>query len=68
MRMPNAPGYTQRLIEEFSWKQFNHPPYSLDLAQSDFHFFLHVRCECTGKSYACDDNALLLSPGGIKCN
>jgi len=26
----------------FGWEQFNHPPYSPDLAPSDFHLFLHL--------------------------
>ena len=29
--------------KEFSWKVFNHPRYSQDLAPSDFHLFLHLK-------------------------
>ena len=32
------------LLQEFSWKVFSHyPPYSPDLAPSDFHLFLHIK-------------------------
>ena len=30
------------LLQEFSWEVFNHPPYSPDLAASDFNLFLHL--------------------------
>ena len=41
-------GHTQlnsqtHLLQEFNWEVFNHPPYSLDLAPSDFHLFLHLK-------------------------
>ena len=35
-------GHTH-LLQEFSWKVFNHPPYSPDLAPCDFHLFLHLK-------------------------
>ena len=32
------------LLQEFSWEVFNHhPPYSSDLAPSDFHLFLYLK-------------------------
>jgi hypothetical protein len=34
---------TASLLQEFSWEVFNHPPYSPDLAPSDFHIFLHLK-------------------------
>jgi hypothetical protein len=34
---------TQNLIATFGWEQFDHPPYSPDLAPSDFHVFLHLK-------------------------
>ena len=33
----------QNLITTFGWEQFDHPPYSPDLAPSDFHLFLHLK-------------------------
>jgi fatty acid desaturase len=33
----------------------DHLPYSLDLAPSDFHLFLHLKKHCTGKILDDDD-------------
>jgi histone-lysine N-methyltransferase SETMAR len=33
----------QDLITTFGWEQFDHPPYSPDLAPSDIHVFLHLK-------------------------
>lgn len=54
---PHTARDTQRLIEQFGWEQFNHPPYSPDLAPSDFHLFLHMKRELGGRRFACDDDA-----------
>jgi histone-lysine N-methyltransferase SETMAR len=40
---PHTATATQDLITIFGWEQFNHPPYSPDLAPSDFHVFLHPK-------------------------
>ncbi|KAJ4437507.1 hypothetical protein ANN_17652 [Periplaneta americana] len=31
------------VLTEFGWELFDHPPYSPDLAPSDFHVFLHLK-------------------------
>jgi hypothetical protein len=36
---PHTAATTQDLITTFGWEQFNHPPYSPDLAPRDFHVF-----------------------------
>jgi hypothetical protein len=36
---PLTAAATQNLITTFGWQQFHHPPYSPELAPSDFHFF-----------------------------
>jgi len=33
----------------------DHPPYSLDLAPSDFHLFLHLKKHLAGKKFDDDD-------------
>jgi histone-lysine N-methyltransferase SETMAR len=33
----------QDLITTLGWEQFDHPPYSPELAASDFHVFLHLK-------------------------
>jgi len=36
---------------EFSWDVFHHPPYSPDLALSDFHLFRSLQNGVNGKYY-----------------
>jgi histone-lysine N-methyltransferase SETMAR len=40
---PHTARRTASLLQVFSWEVFNHPPYSPDLAPSDFHLFLHLK-------------------------
>jgi hypothetical protein len=40
---PHTAATTQDLIATFGWEQFDHPPYSPDLAPSYFHVFLHLK-------------------------
>ena len=37
---PRTAWRTTDLLQEFSWEEINHPPYSPDLAPSDFRLFL----------------------------
>ncbi|UYV64613.1 hypothetical protein LAZ67_3001318 [Cordylochernes scorpioides] len=37
--LPHAARTTQTLLENFKWEIFTHPPYSPELAPSDFHLF-----------------------------
>jgi len=39
----------QNLITIFDWNQFDHPPYSPDLAPSDFLLFLHLKSNLAGQ-------------------
>ena len=54
---PNArcvPSYdfsTQKVKRDI----LNHPPYSPDLAPSDFHLFLHLKKHLAGKKFDDDD-------------
>jgi len=36
---PHTANRTQQLLNDFGWEKFNHPPYSPDLAPSDYHLF-----------------------------
>jgi histone-lysine N-methyltransferase SETMAR len=45
---PHTAASTQDLIT-FGWEQFDHPPYSPDLAPSDFHVFLHLKTFLAGQ-------------------
>ncbi|UYV70372.1 hypothetical protein LAZ67_7002750 [Cordylochernes scorpioides] len=40
---PHTAHQTTALIEEFGWELVSHPPYSPDVAPSDFHFFLELK-------------------------
>jgi len=46
---------TQNLITTFGWEQFDHPPYSPDLAPNDFHLFLHLKSFLAGRRFHDDD-------------
>ncbi|GBO24090.1 hypothetical protein AVEN_154493-1 [Araneus ventricosus] len=41
-RFPHAATAMQKLIANFGWEIFPHPPYSPDLAASDFQIFLRL--------------------------
>ena len=38
--VPGLWPHSTYLLQEFGWEVFNHPPYTPDLAPSDFHLFL----------------------------
>ncbi|KAJ4436137.1 hypothetical protein ANN_18764 [Periplaneta americana] len=40
---PHTAWRTAAVLTEFGWVLFDHPPYSPDLAPSDFHVFLHLK-------------------------
>lgn len=40
---PHTAHRTATVLQEFGWELFDHPPYSPDLAPSDFHLFLHLK-------------------------
>ena len=46
---PHTAAATQNLITTFGWEQFDRPPYSPDLAPSDFHLFLHLKSFLAGR-------------------
>ena len=46
---PHSAHVTTALLEKFKWDILDHPPYSPDLAPSDFHLFLHLKQHLTGK-------------------
>jgi hypothetical protein len=56
-----SPRSTKVLRDEFHWDTFDNPPYSLDLAPSDFHLFLKMKEHLAGKRHA-DDEFIGLSP------
>ena len=52
---PHTARQTQTLLhDEFHWGTFDHPPYSPDLAPSDFFLFLKMKEHLAGKRHAND--------------
>ncbi|GBN96772.1 hypothetical protein AVEN_88850-1 [Araneus ventricosus] len=49
---PHTAAATHELLDKFGWEIFDHPPYSPDLAPSDFHLFHNLKeflgCKCFG--------------------
>jgi histone-lysine N-methyltransferase SETMAR len=39
------------LLETFKWDVLDHPPYSPDIAPSDFHLFFHLNKHLAGKKF-----------------
>jgi hypothetical protein len=43
-------------LKKFGWEQIDHPPYSPDVAPSDFHVFLHLKKFLGGRRFLEDDD------------
>jgi hypothetical protein len=39
---PHMAACTPTLLKQLNWELFDHPPYSPDLAPSDYHLFMHM--------------------------
>ncbi|GBN44354.1 Histone-lysine N-methyltransferase SETMAR [Araneus ventricosus] len=48
-------GATQELLDKLGWEIYDHPPYSPDLAPSDFHLFLKLKVFLRGKRFGSDE-------------
>jgi len=46
---------TTALLEKFKWDILDHPPYSPELAPSNFHLFLHLKKHLAGKKFNDDE-------------
>ena len=53
---PHSAAQTQDRITSFKWEQMDPPPYSPDLAPSDFHLFLRLKKCLGGKRFDDDDD------------
>jgi histone-lysine N-methyltransferase SETMAR len=40
---PHTAARTRALLDHFNWELFDHPPYSPDLALSDYHLFTYLK-------------------------
>jgi len=52
---PHSTHVTTALLVKFKWDILNHPPYSPDLAPSNFHLFLHLKKHFAGKKFDNND-------------
>jgi hypothetical protein len=52
---PHTAAATRDLIATFGWEEFDHHPYSPDLAPSDFHVFLHLKTFLSGRWFYEDE-------------
>ena len=48
---PHVSKKTRRKIKELGWEVLPHPPYSPDLAQSDYHLFRSLSNHLTNKKF-----------------
>jgi len=59
-----APAHTSHVamtaIHECGFELLSHPPYSPDLAPSDFHLFRHLKDSLNGQAFE-DDNAVIMA-------
>ncbi|GBN63398.1 Histone-lysine N-methyltransferase SETMAR [Araneus ventricosus] len=53
--LPHAPAATQELLDQFGWEIFDHPPYSPDLAPSDFHLSFKMKEFLGNKRFGSDE-------------
>jgi len=52
---PHVARDTKALLEKFGWDVISHPPYSPDLAPSDYHLFLNLKKHLGGKRLETDE-------------
>jgi histone-lysine N-methyltransferase SETMAR len=52
---PHTASSTRKLLQRFKWEVLEHPPYSPDLAPSDYHLFGPLKKHLAGKRYATVD-------------
>jgi len=52
---PHTAARTAQLFQQFRCEVFDHPPYSPDLAPSDYHLFMHLKKWLASQSFEDDD-------------
>jgi histone-lysine N-methyltransferase SETMAR len=53
---PHTSLATRRKLLELDWEVMQHPPYSPDLAPSDYHLFRSLQNSLNGKTFTNDDD------------
>ncbi|GFU24441.1 histone-lysine N-methyltransferase SETMAR [Trichonephila clavipes] len=49
--LPHTAVRTREVLRKFKWDVFQHPPYSPDLAPSDYHLFTAMKKWLGGKAF-----------------
>ena len=57
---------TREVISSFGWTTISHPPYSLDLASSDFHLFEPLKKNLRRQHFSSDEEAKTAVSKGLK--
>ena len=52
---PHVTKKVKNLLKEFKWEVLTHPPYSPDLAPSDYHLFQSLSHSLDGKKFESKD-------------
>jgi histone-lysine N-methyltransferase SETMAR len=52
---PHSANQTTATLRSFKWEVLQHPPYSPDLAPSDFHLFGSLKRHLSGERFPDDD-------------
>jgi transposase len=60
---PHTAPLTRALLERFNWELFDHPPYSPDLAPSDYHQFTYLKKWLRSQRF-CNDELMKVSKRG----
>jgi len=53
---PHTAAHTLETLKQLKWEPMEHPPYSPDLAPSDFHLFDLLKEALSGRRISCDDD------------
>jgi len=54
--LPHTAAHTLETVKQLKWEAMEQPPYSPDLAPSDFHLFGPLKDALRGRRFSCDDD------------
>jgi len=64
---PHTAAKTQEKIQNFRWDLIDHPPYSPDLAPSDYFLFLHFKQWISGQRFESDEELQTATINWFNC-
>ena len=63
---PHTTNLTRQWLQRFGWQVLSHPPYSPDLAPSDFHLFGLLKCHSSGLRFDNDEELIADVKGWLR--